>query len=773
MKQFRLSIITLAIFSSLLLNGCDAEKIVVTREEIAIIPKPQSFQLNDGSFLLDKNTTLYSEPEFAVAEDFLRAYLTYGAGISLPSASHIEADILISLDTTLPAEGYTLEISGDKILLKASDAGGAFYGVQILRQLLPVQLEKQTAKIQRAIQIPQLNITDAPKFAYRGMHFDVSRHFFPKEFIKKYIESLALLKMNYFHWHLTDDQGWRIEIKKYPKLTSHAAFREETLIGHYNATPQEFDEKRYGGFYKQEEIAEIVAFASKYNVTIIPEIEMPGHAQAAISAYPELGCTGESVPVATKWGVFEEIFCPKEETFTFLKDVLTEVMVLFPGEYIHIGGDEAPKTRWENCEHCQKLIKDNNLKDEQGLQSYFIKEIEAFVNSKGKKIIGWDEILEGGLAPNATVMSWRGLDGGIAAAKEKHKVIMTPTSHAYFDYYQADNADEPLAIGGFLPLKKVYGFNPIPKELSEEEAQFIWGAQGNIWTEYIQTEEQVDYMAFPRMLAMSEVVWSGTSENLEKAYPEFLSRVEPFLERLKAMKVNYANHLYEIDGRVRKEKGAIYFNLSTPTEGKEIKYSINHSEIQTYNGAFAITIDSEITANVYKNGEKVGRDFREEIKFHKGLSATIILNVPPHPAYSSGGKEALLNGISGSDSRYGDKEWLGFWGDDLEITIDFEKETEINSVSLRFYNANGQWIYAPEKIDLLVIQVEGHLLPSTALFQKTDNSNIVDVIFELSEKEKIFSKQIKLTIPSFGTIPEGKQGAGNKAWTFIDEIIIE
>jgi hexosaminidase len=275
------------------------------------------------------------------------------------------------------------------------------------------------------------------------------------------------------------------------------------------------------------------------------------------------------------------------------------------------------------------------------------------------------------------------------------------------------------------------------------------------------------------MLAMSEVVWSGTSENMETVYPDFLTRVELFFARLDALKVNYANHLYEIEGSVRKEKGTVYYNLSTPTEGKEIKYSINNSELQTYTGAFPVTMDSEITANVYKNGEKVGRDFREEIKFHKGLNAAISLNVPPHAAYSAGGKEALLNGVSGSDSRYGDKEWLGFWGDDLEITIDFEKETEINSVSLRFYDANGQWIYAPEIIDLQVIQNEGQLQLSTAMFQKNENSNIVDVILELSEKNTVFSKQIKLIIPSFGTISEGKQGAGNKAWTFIDEIIIE
>ena len=584
---------------------------------------------------------------------------------------------------------------------------------------------------------------------------------------------MALLKMNFFHWHLTEDQGWRIEIKKYPKLMSDAAYREETLIGHYNETPQQFDGQRYGGFYTQEDIAEIVAFASKHNITVIPEIEMPGHAQAAISAYPELGCTGEQVPVATKWGVFEHIYCPNEKTFSFLKDVLDEVMPLFPGEYIHIGGDEAPKTQWENCAHCQKLIKDLNLKDEHGLQSYFIKEMEAYINSKGKKIIGWDEILEGGLAPNATVMSWRGMQGGIDAAKQKHPVIMTPTSHAYFDYYQANHPDEPLAIGGFLPLKKVYSFNPIPEELNTEEASYIWGAQGNIWTEYIKTEAQVEYMAFPRMLAMSEVVWSGASENLELDYNEFLTRVEPFFERLDALRINHANHLYELEGKVLKQDGNVRYELTTPTQGKEIQYSVNDSVFKIYDAPIPIISTSNIKANVFKNGQKVGRDFSERIVFHKGITGLISLNVPPHSAYGAGGKGALLNGISGSDTRYGDKEWLGFWGDDLEVTIDFEKEITLHTISLRFYDANGQWIYAPKTVHLYLTLADGRIVATSTLVEQDTTSNLANALFDLPDTPEILCRKISLKIPSYGKIPDGSQGAGNKAWTFIDEIIIE
>lgn len=739
------------------------------QNEIALIPKPQSLELKKGTFKIDKNTTIYFEPEFEIAGNFLNDFLQKGAGFSLKKTSEKEANIVFVKDAPQPSEGYFLDVSDSKIVIKTSDASGAFYAVQTLRQLLPSPLTPEGG----TVALSQLTITDFPKFQYRSMHLDCARHFFDKEFVKKYIANLALLKMNYFHWHLTDDQGWRIEIKKYPELTKKGAFREETLIGHYNDTPQKFDGKRYGGFYTQEEIKEVVAFAAKHNVTIIPEIEMPGHATAAISAYPQLGCTGTQIPVATTWGVFEDIFCPNEQTFAFLEDVLEEVISLFPSQYVHIGGDEAPKIQWKNCTHCQQMIQDLDLKDEHGLQSYFIQRIEKFVNAKGKKIIGWDEILEGGLAPNATVMSWRGTQGGIDAAKQKHDVIMTPNSHAYFDYYQSDKPGEPLAIGGFIPLKKVYSFNPIPKELNAEESKHILGAQANLWTEYIDSEEKVEYMVFPRIFALSEVTWSGPSENLEKDYPEFLARVENFMTRLDALNINYANHLYEIEGRILKENGQVFYELTTPTPGKEIRYSVNNSETKGYSKPILIEENSKISANVFKNGEKVGSDFSEEIMYHKGITAKISLNVPPNPAYAAGGKEALINGIQGSNKRYGDKEWLGFWGDDLEITIDFGKEIEINSVNLRFYDAPGQWIHAPKKVNLWIDLIDGRTVATTGLIEKIDPSNIATLKFDMPTKQIIKTSKIELVIPNYGIIPEGQQGAGNKAWTFIDEIIIE
>ena len=724
-----------------------------------------------GSFRIENGTSFSSSEHFHFSNKLFADPIRNVAGIELKGSNDQEnAAIVFNLDTTLPAEGYRLKVSPERILLEGGDKQGIYYGVQTLRQMLPPELENNGSAPVDAIEIPCVEINDFPRFRYRGMHLDVARHFFPKEFIKEYIDHLAMLKMNYFHWHLTEDQGWRIEIDQFPRLTAHAAYRNETLIGHYNDSPQKFDGQRYGGYYTKEEVREIVRYARQRHITIIPEIEMPGHAQAAISAYPELGCSGEQVPVATKWGVFENIYCPNQKTFAFLKGVLIEVMDLFPGQYIHIGGDEAPKKQWKQCAHCQKLIQDLNLKDEHELQSWFIKEIEAFLNDNGKNMIGWDEILEGGLAPNATVMSWRGTQGGIEAAKSGHNVIMTPTSHAYFDYYQSEDPDEPLAIGGFLPLEKVYSFNPVPDELNQDEAGYILGAQGNVWTEYMKTEEQVEYMIFPRMLAMSEVVWTGPSENIAEDYPDFVNRVENFHQRFEAMDVNYANHLYSVQGEVLKQKDGIHYKLTTPTSGKSIKYILPNGPLTDYEKPFPIGgMRTQVKALVFKEGRKVSDTFVQDITFHKGMYSSISLNTDPHKSYRAGGIAALNNGIRGSETRYGDSEWLGFWGDDLEITIELDMEQEMTWVSTSFFHAPGQWIYAPEKVTLLTSEngKDYQIYRSVDLMPDDLRVNAIMDIDTLN------TKYLKLKIPNFGIIPDGKQGAGNKAWTFIDEIIIQ
>jgi hexosaminidase len=449
--------------------------------------------------------------------------------------------IVIRRDTLLKrlgAEGYHLEVAPGRVTLRAPELAGLFYGVQTIRQLLPADIFREAKATGVTWSMPAVVIEDQPRFRWRGGHLDVSRHFMPKEFVKKYIDLLALHKMNSFHWHLTEDQGWRIEIRKYPRLTEVGAWRKETLVGRYESDPLKrvFDGRRHGGFYTQEDVREIVAYAAARHVNVVPEIEMPGHVQAAIAAYPWLGVTGDSLDVWTLWGVSENILNPTDSTVAFMQDVLTEVLELFPGRFIHVGGDEAPKTQWKASPTVQARIRALGLKDEHEMQSWFIRQMDEFLTKKGRRLIGWDEILEGGLAPNATVMSWRGTAGGIAAARAGHDVVMAPTSHTYLDYYQsADQANEPLAIGGFVPLDTVYAFEPTAG-LSAEDAKRVLGAQGQLWSEYLPGPKQVEYMAFPRMAALAEVTWTPAAR---RDFGDFTTRLPVHLRRLGILDVNY------------------------------------------------------------------------------------------------------------------------------------------------------------------------------------------------------------------------------------------
>ena len=508
----------------------------------SVIPQPVQMEVGRGVFDLDADTRIMlSNPTNLEVQQLTESWArpiraTSGFNLLLVDTPDDAPSNMITLrlsqDAPHPAEGYRLNVTSDAVTVEAKTPTGLFYGLQTLTQLL---FGDHTS----GWSVPIVQIVDAPRFAYRGMHLDVGRHFFPVAFIKKYIDLLAMYKMNKFHWHLTDDQGWRIEIKKYPKLTEIGAYRQETVMGKNFERfdrPYVGDGKPHGGFYSQEEVREVVAYARARYIDVIPEIEMPGHATAALAAYPEFACTDGPFDVPTTWGIFEDVFCPKEETFQFLEDVLTEVIALFPSQYIHIGGDEVPKVRWQESEVAQEVISREGLADEDELQSYFIKRIESFLQAQGRRLIGWDEILEGGLAPDATVMSWRGMEGGIEAAREGHDVIMTPTSHCYFDYYQADPEQEPLAIRGLTPLEKVYSFEPVPEMLSAEDAEHILGAQGNVWTEYMATTDYVEYMVFPRMLALSEVVWSPPDL---RNWEDFVQRLPDHLRYFDALGVNY------------------------------------------------------------------------------------------------------------------------------------------------------------------------------------------------------------------------------------------
>jgi len=526
------------------LTGCNKINSAGDNKTPALIPAPVSISMLSGDFVFSEKTRIIipsMDPEMKLVSDFLARLVSNPTGLvpeTVTGAKPKKGSVFMTLDTAVKNnEGYILTVTPKWITIHAKSAVGLFYAVQTIRQLLPAEVENQKVIDGMALSVPACIIEDEPRFVYRGMHLDVGRHLFPVATIKRYIDMLALHKMNTFHWHLTEDQGWRIEIKKYPKLTEIGAFRNETVVGHAGKPPLVFDGKRYGGFYTQDEVREVVVYAKSKFITVIPEIEMPGHAMGALASYPELSCTGGPFEVNTKWGVMDDVFCAgKEETFKFLEDVLSEVIDLFPGTYIHVGGDECPKARWEKCPLCQKRIKDEGMKDEHELQSYFIQRIEKFLSSKGRKLIGWDEILEGGLAPEATVMSWRGTKGGIAAAQLKHDVIMTPSSHVYLDYYQSDPAGQPLAIGGYLPLEKVYSYNPMPQELLPEEQKYILGVQGNVWTEYIPTSEHMEYMAFPRAFAIAETGW--TPDRL-KDFEDFLARLEVLKKRYDAIGINY------------------------------------------------------------------------------------------------------------------------------------------------------------------------------------------------------------------------------------------
>jgi hexosaminidase len=535
-------------FSFSLLLGMVAVRLPAQETEASypIIPRPVSVTALPGSFSFKKPATIKLCPSTPQTKELAAYIADFLPGPARPKVTRGRGDInvIIEKELGLPSEGYVLSIMPEAITIRSSSVAGAFWGFQTLRQLMPACVEMHQYPESGQLSVPCSVIVDFPRFSWRGLHLDVSRHLFSVEFIKKYIDTLSFYKLNTFHWHLTDDQGWRIEIKKFPALQKKAAFRDETVIGHLNSLPQVFDGKRYGGYYTQEQVKEIVRYAQKRHVTIIPEIEIPGHSLAALTAYPSLGCTGGPYVTATKWGIFDDIYCAgKEETFEFLEAVLSEVMRLFPSRYIHIGGDEVITTRWKNCEKCQRRMLQEGLEREEELQGFFLRRIAKFVNKKGRKIIGWDEILDGA-APNAAVMVWRDREKSVAAVRRHHKVVMCPCEYLYFDFYQSSAPSEPLAIGGYTPLEKVYLYEPVAEDLTEVERSSILGAQANVWTEYMLSEHQVEYMTYPRAIALAEVVWSPSAD---KDFKRFLTRLKANLPHLKAMGIQSSDHMESLN----------------------------------------------------------------------------------------------------------------------------------------------------------------------------------------------------------------------------------
>ncbi|MBK8723452.1 MAG: beta-N-acetylhexosaminidase [Saprospiraceae bacterium] len=749
-------------------------KISVIGQNVNIIPQPNSAVFDEGSFNFTREISLqYNKTNKEITE--IVKFFTMKLGeFPANTFSKIKNEVPNRIEFYLQktkgnSEYYELIVQKNAIILRANTTKGMFYGVQSILQLV------NNYQRGNRVSIPCMQLQDQPNFSWRGMHLDVSRHFFSIRSIKKYIDLMAYYKMNTFHWHLTDDQGWRIEIKKYPKLTEVGANRKETLKGHYNKNPQEYDGTPYGGFYTQEEIKQVIEYASDRYVTVVPEIEMPGHAVAALAAYPEYGCTGNSIDVATKWGVFDDIYCPTESTFTFLENILSEVIALFPGKYIHIGGDEAPKTRWKESEFCQKLIKDNHLKDEHELQSYFIKRIDRYLTSKGKKMIGWDEILEGGLSPNATVMSWRGTQGGIDAVNQGHDVIMTPTSNCYLDYYQSTDPSEPLAIGGYLPLEKVYKYDPVPEDMDDTRKKLILGTQGNLWTEYIASENQLEYMMLPRILALAETGWTKPKM---KNFEDFCGKLDDQFDYFNRKKLNYADKLSELNSKVSidDEKGLV-LDWFTFRKKDQIKY-----EIYNENGAmidegtvkdrqFTIEKSGKHRAYVLKKGAIFGNPIDLDFFIHKAAGKKITLTNDPAKQYSGNGKSSLINGLRGSTERYGGPEWLGFSGKDAEAIIDLGNKLSVSSFATSFFHAPGQWIRAPKEViiygseDGIKYNEIGKAIPEVG------NEKIVRVDFPLKSSKPI--QYVKVLIKRHGIISVGEQGEGNEAWLFVDELEVK
>lgn len=724
-----------------------------------LIPYPRNVEFMDGEFEVNNQTVVKGLEKSFEYQFFLNSlHKRSNLDLSKNKRSSGENVIFFTIDKKInDAVDYEINVDKELISVKAKNNEGLFHGIQTLLQL--IQNSKNGY-------IPAVKISDAPKFAWRGMHLDVCRHFFTVDEVKQYIDYLAMYKLNTFHWHLTDDQGWRIEIKKYPKLTEIGSKRKESMIGAY--VDNTFDGKPYGPyFYTQEQIKDVVKYATERHITIVPEIEMPGHALAALSAYPELACTKGPFQPATKWGVFDDVFCPKDETFQFLENVLDEVMKLFPSKYIHIGGDECPKTRWKECAHCQELIKNNNLKDEHGLQSYFIHRIEKYVNSKGRKIIGWDEILEGGLAPNAAVMSWTGIKGGVEAAKSGHFAVMTPGSYCYFDHYQGDPATEPNAFGGFTPLDKVYSYNPIPEELNTDEAKYILGVQANLWTEYILDFKQVQYMIFPRLLALSEVGW-GTSDL--KNYKEFEGRVINEFKTLDKMGVNYAKSIYNVSGKVISGNNGVAYELSTSQNPNGIRYTLDGTDpvinSPSYQNPVPVSKSLTIKSAYFENGELKSAVSSQTFTISKTTGKKIILEEQPSENYSFGGAFTLVDGIIGNQKQLG-KTWLGFQGKDVVSTIDFGQKTSFSEVYFNTLDNKGSWIHFAKSAQVFI----------------SDNGTDFKMIKEIGKDEILSangkigvnvgnqnSKYLKIRIENAGIIPAGNPGADSKAWLFVDEI---
>lgn len=744
-----------------------------------IIPKPLDVNCKgDASFLLkDGVAVIYPENNRKMQDnaEFLVDYVERQTGVKLTSHAGMPVDGAICLTLDLSddnAEAYKLIVNDKRVCISGASEAGVFYGIQTLRKSLPVAQDIN-------VNLSAVEIYDKPRFAYRGAMLDVARHFYTVDEVKTFIDMLALHNINRFHWHLTDDQGWRIEIKKYPKLMSVASERKETVVGRWYSGI--YDGKSYGGYYTQDELRDVIDYAAKRHITIIPEVDLPGHMQAALTAYPELGCTGGPYEVRTIWGVSQDVLCVGNDfTLQFVKDVLSEVADIFPSEYIHIGGDECPKVRWEKCPKCQERIKSLGLKSdakhtkEQRLQSYVIQEAAKYLKEKGKRIIGWTEILEGGLVPDATLMSWIGESGGIEAAHQHHDVIMTPNTYLYFDYYQSKKVeDEPLAIGGYLPIEKTYNYEPMPKELTEEEQQYIKGVQANLWTEYIPVFSQVQYMVLPRLGAAAEVQWTDPSK---KDYKDFLRRVPHLVAVYDCYGWNYAAHVYDVNVDMKADTVNHVLNVQLSTMADDpIYYTLDGQDPTEKSLKYTkpFTIDQSVVLKTMAvHPDRTSKISVDTIRFNKATLKPVVLLQPNEFRFSPDGPVVLVDGRNGNHS-FDTGAWLAVAGNDLEAVINMQAETILSSASVHVYVRKDAWLFDARGFSVSVSSDNKNYKEVASQeykqMQESDSDGIIE--HELSF-DPCKATYVKIKVISEKSMPDWHWDAGKAPFLLVDEIIL-
>lgn len=736
--------------TAFLLMSCgDSNVDDTSRLNIDIIPIPQKITVKAGVLKLSNLPNILASPQLEESKDLLARFFKEKTQLSNSATLAESVIIQLEMDSLHPFqnEGYRLAIDKSTIQLTAKTKEGIQRGLASLEQLILLNQKEESNVLPLAV------IEDWPNFPHRGFLLDCSRHFFEVDVIKKYIDLLAFYKMNTLHWHLTEDQGWRIAIDKYPKLTEVGAFRTES------------DGTIYGGFYSKEEIRELVAYASSRRIQIIPEIELPGHSQAAIAAYPHLSCTGDSIEVANDWGVFKEIYCAgNDSVFYFLEDVLTEVMELFPSKYIHIGGDEAPKVRWAECKKCRRRIASEGLTGEEELQSYFIRRIQAFLNENGREIIGWDEILEGGLAKGAIVQSWRGMEGGIEAVRHGNQAIMSPTSHAYLDY-GLDAID----------LKKVYGFDPIPKDLTPSERELIIGGECNMWTEHVPNEKTLDSKVFPRLLAMAEVLWSDSSS---RDFSEFTNRVQSHYPILEKLDVHYGEESVAMSYTMELHNGDAYLKLIPYSRAISLKYNYActgcSNSTKDYSKKIPIRKSGTIAVQPYRNGQPYGDSIYIPVVHHAGINAKVTYDNPYSNWYTAGGENGLVDGKLGT-LNFRDGGWQGFQGYDFDCTLTLDNPSKVSSVTAHFYQYSNSWIFIPEEVEVDV-SLDGAIWKSwgsvTCNNDPKQRGKFIQPVQIATDNPEVINF-IRLSAKNTATVPDWHEAAGSDAWLFIDEIIVK